>query len=92
MFYLWYNFTFVIQNIKDKQTLGSIYIDYIPCDVALGGWHSANALMIWLQNSTLIPDAITRLSNDNAFKFMFQWYIKPPTNKKDDFYHYIYTG
>ena len=39
---------------------------------------TAKVRVMWLQNSTLIPTAITRLTRETAFKVMSHAYIIPP--------------
>ena len=45
-------------------------------------------LVIWLQNSTEMPTAITRLTKDTAFRVMLHQYIKAPRFKTDRTFHY----
>ena len=44
---------------------------------SLSAW-MAKVRVMWLQNSTLIPTAITRLTKETALRVMDHQYIKPP--------------
>ena len=60
---------------NDLFTFESLHVDH-PA-VFTSFWFNAKSLIICEQNSTLIPEAITKFTNDMAFKVTDHQYIIP---------------
>ena len=68
----------LVRAIPDKTEVPILVRIVLALSTLSSPIFTANALVVWLQNSTAIPTVITRLTREMAFRVMFHQYMRPP--------------
>ena len=68
----------LVRAIPDKTEVPILVRIVLALSTLSSPIFTANALVVWQQNSTAIPTVITRLTREMAFRVMFHQYMRPP--------------